>query len=63
MSARAATKPTLVTIIDDGHVVGFALARGRMGYEAFSAADVPLGTYPNVEAARNAVLADRTSRA
>jgi hypothetical protein len=56
MTARSATTPT-VSVYDGRACLGFILARGRAGFEAFDREERSLGLYPAAPAAANAVSA------
>ena len=60
MSARAAT-PVLTTVITDGRVTGFLLARGVMGVEAFDSLERSLGVHADSKLAHEAVLRSRAA--
>jgi hypothetical protein len=56
MTARSATTP-MVSVYDGRACLGFILARGRSGFEAFDREERSLGLYPAAPAAANAVCA------
>jgi hypothetical protein len=56
MIARSATTP-MVSVYDGRACLGFILARGRAGFEAFDREERSLGLYPAAPAAANAVCA------
>jgi hypothetical protein len=53
MSA-AGTAPML-SVYDDKTCIGFIIARGRLGFESFSADLVSLGTFPTQREAADAI--------
>jgi hypothetical protein len=55
MTARSATTP--ISVYDGRACLGFILARGRAGFEAFDREERSLGLYPAAPAAANAVSA------
>jgi hypothetical protein len=60
MNSRA-SKPTLVSIIDDGRYVGCLLSRGPQGFESFDSCDRSIGVFADAESARSAVLRSRAA--
>lgn len=58
MSTRPEKRPTLTSVIRDGHVAGFLLSRGPQGVEAWTASEASLGIYETVALANAAVVAE-----
>ena len=59
MTARAAAKrPAMLVVLVDNRCLGCTLARGPMGFEAFTADEVSLGVFETAEAARDALIAE-----
>jgi hypothetical protein len=56
VTARVAISP-LVYVYDGREAIGFVLARGRAGFEAFDHEERSLGLHPTAPAAANAVFA------
>jgi hypothetical protein len=54
MTTRASSPIAYVT--DGREAIGFVLARGRQGHEAFDREERSLGLYPTAAAAANAVF-------
>jgi hypothetical protein len=54
MTARSATTP-MVSVVHGRACLGFILARGRAGYEAFTADEQSLGLFKTQAQAANAV--------
>jgi hypothetical protein len=54
MSTRA-TAPTLVSVYSGRTCLGFVLARGCRGFEAYAADERSLGLFPNQRDAANAI--------
>jgi hypothetical protein len=46
----------LAYVTDGRHAIGHIIARGKLGYEAFSRSDVSLGMFKTQAAAANAVF-------
>jgi len=55
--------PPLVYVTDGREAIGFVLARGRSGFEAFDRDEHSLGLYRTAPAAANAVFATENGRA
>jgi hypothetical protein len=53
-------EPPMTTVIDRGRCVGFLLARGPVGVEAFDGNEFSLGLFPDEHAAVAAEKAKRT---
>jgi hypothetical protein len=54
--------PALLSVFDGRRCAGFLLHRGPAGWEAFTADEISLGTYPTQKAAANAIsLQEKTS--
>jgi hypothetical protein len=47
--------PTMLSVFDGRRCAGFLLHRGSAGWEAFSADEISLGTFPTQQAAANAI--------
>jgi len=60
MNSRA-SKPTLVSIINDGCYVGCLLSRGVQGTEAFDSCERSLGVFTDSKLAAEAVLRSRAA--
>ena len=60
MTARSATKPTIITIINGGRYVGCPLPRFNC-YEAYDGADRSIGTFETAALARDALLRSRAA--
>jgi hypothetical protein len=56
------TAPTMpMVLVHDGRkCIGFVIARGRLGFEAFSADQRSLGILPNQKRAADAITGTRT---
>jgi hypothetical protein len=54
MTARPTIAP-MVSIYDGRECIGFVIARGRIGFEAFNADLDSLGTFPTQREAANAI--------
>jgi hypothetical protein len=50
----------LVSVYDGRECVGFIIARGRLGFEAFGADQRSLGIFPNQKGAADAITGTRT---
>jgi len=57
MNSRA-SKPVLVSIIDDGRYVGCLLSRGVQGTEAFDSCERSLGIFADTKSAHAAIVAE-----
>jgi hypothetical protein len=55
MTTAKPTASAMLTVCDGRTVVGFILARGRQGYEAFTAGERSLGVYASQGEAANAL--------
>jgi hypothetical protein len=47
--------PALLSVFDGRRCAGFLLHRGPAGWEAFTADEISLGTYPTQKAAADAI--------
>jgi hypothetical protein len=56
-------KPTLVSVIDGGKVIGFLLNRGIAGTEAWTAGEQSLGVHADSTLAHAAIVAAQGSTA
>ena len=56
----APTTTVLAPVLgEDGKCIGFVLARGHTGFEAFDRDDKSIGIFPSQPQAANAVVADK----
>jgi hypothetical protein len=55
MTAYPVTTP-MVSVYDGRRCAGFILNRGRLGFEAFTADQRSLGTYPTQRVAADAIM-------
>jgi hypothetical protein len=59
MTAAKPATPPLVSIYDGQRCLGFILARGKTGFEAFAADEQSLGLFQSQKGAVAALLAQR----
>jgi hypothetical protein len=52
----------MINVYDSRHCVGFVLARGRRGYEAFNAGERSLGMFESKDAAIDECVKMKVSR-
>jgi hypothetical protein len=57
--ASARNSNQLLSVFDGRECVGFILARGRAGYQAFTADEKSLGLYPSQKQAADAITGPR----
>jgi hypothetical protein len=57
MTTPAPRPPCLVSVYDGQRCLGFILARGKSGFEAFDSSDVSLGLHAHMQAAADAISA------
>ena len=55
MTGRRTNMPTLLSVYDGRDCLGFILARGKLGYEAFDRDERTLGISRNYRDAANAI--------
>jgi hypothetical protein len=55
-------KPTLLSVYDGQHIRGFVLARGKAGYEVFTANQVSLGLFRTATDAADEISAACSSK-
>jgi hypothetical protein len=54
-NSQSKISPTLLAVYDGRECAGFILARGKLGFEAFSADQKSLGLYPSQREAAHAL--------
>jgi hypothetical protein len=54
------TSTPVISVYDGRECVGFIIARGRLGFEAFGADQHSLGIFPNQKGAAEAIAGTRT---
>jgi hypothetical protein len=55
------TAPALLSVFDGRRCAGFIINRGRAGFDAFTADEKLIGTYPTQKAAADAISLQETS--
>jgi hypothetical protein len=50
------TDPTMLSVYDGRECLGFILARGKLGFEAFNRSEISIGMFKTQDAAANTVF-------